>query len=101
MALAAIAAATALGYPIAMVQSNASQNWVARPGLTWGPDFPSTFGLTVNRSVEFQKMIGFGGALTDSTAWNVMVGMNGASTTFTELGGGTLLSIRDFLQTRW
>jgi glucosylceramidase len=76
MAMAALAAAAALVADIAVIQSNASAQWVSLPPLSWAPDFPSDRVLAVNRSAVQQAILGFGGALTDTTAWNVMVGMN-------------------------
>lgn len=75
-ALAALALASAAGYDVALVQSSTSQNWVDLPGLKWGADFPATVDVTVDHTALRQEILGFGGALTDTTAWNVMVGMN-------------------------
>lgn len=77
MALAAaVAASLAAGVDISVIQSNATLNWAPQQGLTWGSDFPSLYDVTVDHTAKYQEIIGFGGALTDTTAWNVMVGMN-------------------------
>jgi glucosylceramidase len=73
---AALAAAAAVGVDISVVQSNATAGWIALTGLSWEPDFPADVALEVNGSAVQQEILGFGGALTDTTAWNVMVGMN-------------------------
>jgi hypothetical protein len=50
--------------------------WQPTAPLAWGADFPSKAALAVDRAATRQTVIGFGSALTDTAAFNVIRLMN-------------------------
>ena len=62
---------------ITVIQSSASGDaWTPQPSLNWGADFPSSIDVTVNYTWTKQEILGFGSALTDTSAYNSQVWMN-------------------------
>jgi len=85
MVAAAATPATAATATVACVQSSgAGDRWVALPNATWGADFPAAADVTVNRSMQYQTILGFGAALTESAAWN-----------YAQLNGSTQAALLD------
>ena len=61
---------------ITVVQSSeAGDQWKALPPLAWGPDFGGA-AVAVDMNVTRQIVMGFGAAMTDTSAYNAMVWMN-------------------------
>ncbi len=52
-----------------LTTSNGSSQLTPQPNLTFGPNTGNSSTITVNESQTFQQMIGFGAAVTDSSAW--------------------------------
>lgn len=56
---------------IAIVESSASgERWVQLANLSFGGDFPAAATIDIDRGAMGQTVAGFGGALTESAAWN-------------------------------
>jgi hypothetical protein len=64
--------------------------WRVLPPLTWGADFPATTSLTVTRNNVRQPVIGFGSAMTVTSAFNAISLMNDTTRQeFLEAGWGS------------
>lgn len=62
---------------IAVIQSSAAgDEWAPQPSLAWAADYPAPVDVTVDTGTLYQEMLGFGTAMTDTTAYNAMVFMN-------------------------
>jgi glucosylceramidase len=71
LSLAAVATVAAAAGTINVVQTSAAgDRFQPLPSLTWGADFSAPLDVTVNRSAVFQTILGFGGAFTESAAYN-------------------------------
>jgi glucosylceramidase len=52
-----------------LTTSNGSSKLTPQPNITFGPNTGNSAMVRVNESQTFQQMIGFGAAVTDSSAW--------------------------------
>lgn len=78
LATTAVAAAAAPG-AVSITQSTAAgERWADKGTVAWGPDFASTVYVTVDRARAYQTVLGWGGALTDTSAINWLM-MNATS----------------------
>lgn len=74
--------ADAAGAPgtVTVVQSSAAgDTWKLLPPLSWGEDFSAALDVTVNASALHQQILGFGTAMTDTSAYNSVVFMTPAT----------------------
>ena len=81
LAAAAAAAATNSGSTISLVQSSeAGDRWATQPPLHWqspSPPSPSAAAtIAVHAKARRQEVLGFGAAMTDTSAYNAMVWMD-------------------------
>jgi glucosylceramidase len=81
LVIAAVAESEPLGTgTISVVQSSeGGDQWKSLPPLTWGGEFKSAVDITVMLNATRQKIMGFGAAMTDTSAYNAMVWMNNKS----------------------
>jgi O-glycosyl hydrolase len=78
-AAAEAAAAAAAPGAVSITQSTAAgERWADKGTVAWGPDFASTTYVTVDRARAYQTVLGWGGALTDTSAINWLM-MNSTS----------------------
>ena len=62
---------------VSLIQSSATgDEWAPQPPLSWGADSPSPTDISVDSRQLHQTIMGFGTAMTDSSAYNAMVFMN-------------------------
>ena len=74
---AAAAAAAAAGSIELVESSEAGAHWKAMPPLSWGTDdFAADVEVTAQLEQKKQTVMGFGSAMTDTSAYNAMVWMD-------------------------
>ena len=75
-AAAAAAAAAAAGSIELVESSEAGAHWKAMPPLSWTDDFAADVEVTAQLEQKKQTVMGFGSAMTDTSAYNAMVWMD-------------------------
>ena len=73
---AAAAAAAAAGDVAVVLSSAAGEQWAPQPALAWEADFSAARVVGVSTGARKQAIMGFGGCMTDTSAYNAMVWMN-------------------------
>eukprot|EP01052_Picozoa_sp_SAG31_P031903 SAG31_NODE_3435_length_4275_cov_15.841954_4_plen_271_part_00 len=77
---AEIEADAAAGQPVSKIEyiesSEAGASWKRMPPLSWQHDFTAEVDVTVHLSEKKQTVMGFGSAMTDTSAYNAMVWMD-------------------------
>lgn len=75
-AATAMSVRSAAGSISVVESSEAGAQWAQLPALNWGNDFPSYVDVSVDTSRHLQSILGFGSAMTDTSAYNAMVWMS-------------------------
>ena len=79
----------AAGFLVGEQSSSSGAQWDVVAPIAWGADFASATTLTITRGTRLQTMIGWGAAMTDTSAYNVISLMNASTrAAFLEAGWG-------------
>jgi glucosylceramidase len=70
---------SAAGDVSVVLSSAAGLQWAPQPSLTFGADFAAPRVVGVSTGARRQAVFGFGGCMTDTSAYNAMVFMNGST----------------------
>ena len=76
MAGTAVAAEPAAGLVEVVESSEAGAHWKAMPPLRWELEFAAEVAVTARLEQRKQRVMGFGSAMTDTSAYNAMVWMD-------------------------